>query len=68
MTHRIFLLEDRIPSLLEQMPKGKVVVGETDNTGMTTVDITIDDSFDLLRIFHAGIIAGEKPYLQKKVV
>lgn len=67
MTYRIFLLEERIPSLLDQMPKGKVIVGETDNTGMTTVDIIIDDSFDLLRVFHAGVMAGEKPFLQRKV-
>ena len=58
MTYRVFLLEDRIPFLLEQMPEGKVVVGEKDDTGMVPVDITIDDSFDLLRVFHAGIRAG----------
>ena len=68
MTHRVFLLEDRIPFLLEQMPEGKVVVGEKDDTGMTPVDITIDDSFDLLRVFHAGVRAGEKPYLKVHLV
>jgi hypothetical protein len=26
---------------------------------MTTVDVTIEDSFDLLKVFHAGIEAGE---------
>lgn len=67
MTYTIFLLEERIPSLLEEMPEGKVKVGEIDSNKMATVDITIDDSFDLLKVFHAGISAGEKPY-QKKVV
>jgi hypothetical protein len=68
MTYRIFLLEDRISFLLEEMPEGKVKVGETDNTGMTEVKITIDDSFDLLKVFHAGVRVGEKPYLNINLV
>lgn len=67
MTYRIFLLEERIPSLLEEMPEGKVKVIETDSNKMTTVDVVIEDSFDLLKVFHAGILAGEKPYTKKVV-
>jgi hypothetical protein len=68
MTYKIFLLEDRIPFLLDQMSKGKVVVGEKDDTGMIPVDITIDNSYDLLGVFHAGTRAGEKPYLKINLV
>ena len=60
MTHRIFLCEDRVPFLIDEMVAGKVKVIETDSNKMVTVEITIDDSFDLLTVFHAGIIAGEK--------
>ena len=60
MTYRIFLCEDRVPFLIDEMVAGKVKVIETDSNKMVTVEITIDDSFDLLTVFHAGIIAGEK--------
>jgi hypothetical protein len=64
MTHRIFLCEDRVPFLMDEMPYGKVKVVETDSNKMVTVDITIDDSFDLLKVFHAGIEAGEAARLK----
>jgi hypothetical protein len=60
MTQRIFLLEDRIPFLIDQIPAGKVKVIEADSYGMNTVDITIEDSYDLLKLFHAGMEAGRK--------
>jgi hypothetical protein len=59
MTHRIFLCEERVPFLVNEMLDSKVKVGETDDNGMTTVDVTIEDSFDLLKVFHAGIEAGD---------
>jgi hypothetical protein len=59
MTHRIFLCEDRVPFLINEMVAGKVKVVEVNDNGMTTVDVTIEDSFDLLKIFHAGIEAGD---------
>jgi hypothetical protein len=60
MTYRIFLCEDRVPFLMDEMPHGKVKVVETDSNKMVTVDVTIDDSFDLLKVFHAGVDCGEK--------
>jgi hypothetical protein len=60
MTHKIFLCEERVPFLLEEMIHGKVKVIETDDHGMSKVEIIIDDSFDLLKFFHAGMLAGEK--------
>jgi len=60
MTHKIFLFEERVAFLLEEMPHGRVKVIETDNSGISTVEITIEDGFDLLKVFHAGITAGEK--------
>jgi hypothetical protein len=59
MTHRIFLCEERVPFLVNEMVAGKVKVIETDDNGMTTLDVTIEDSFDLLKVFHAGIEAGD---------
>jgi hypothetical protein len=59
MTHRIFLVEDRVPFLVNEMLAGKVKVVETDDNKMTTLDVTIEDSFDLLKVFHAGIEAGD---------
>jgi len=58
MTHRIFLCEERVPFLVNEMVFGKVKVVETEDK-MTTVDITIEDAFDLLKVFHAGIKAGD---------
>ena len=60
MTYTIFLHANRVPFLQDEMPYGKVKVVETDPHGLTTVEITIEDSFDLLKAFHAGILAGEK--------
>jgi hypothetical protein len=60
MTHKIFLFEERVAFLLDEMPYGKVKVVETDSNKMVTVDVTIDDSFDLLKVFHAGVDCGEK--------
>ena len=45
---------------MDELPHGKVKVVETDSNKMVTVDITIDDSFDLLKVFHAGVDCGEK--------
>ena len=67
MKYKIFLFKDRVSFLQHEMPYGKVKVIETDDYGMTTVEITIDDSFDLLKVFHAGIAAGDQ-LPQPKVV
>ena len=67
MTYTIFLCEERIPFLMDEMSHGKIKVIETDGHGMTTVEITIDDSFDLLKVFHAGISVGEKTSQPKLV-
>ena len=60
MTHTIFLWKERVAFLQDEMPYGKIKVIETDPHGMTTVEITIEDSFDLLKVFHAGVSCGEK--------
>ena len=60
MTYKLFLCEDRVPFLLNEMLDDKVKVVETGRSGMTELDVTIEDSFDLLKVFHAGMAAGEK--------
>lgn len=62
MTYKLFLVEERASSLLEGMLSDKVKVITTDNSGMTELEVTIEDSFDLLKVFHAGIAAREKAY------
>jgi len=64
MTHRIFLCEDRIPHLLSEMQEDTVKVIETIN-GMTTVEVTINDNFDMLKFFHAGMKAGESIWFRQ---
>jgi len=66
MTFKIFLCENRVSFLVEQM-KEKIKVFETDNDGMTTVEITIDNDFDVLHIFHAGVEAGAESFKPKLV-
>ena len=61
MTYTIFLHEERIPFLLSEMPYGKVKVikSEDHKPGYTVkVEIIIDDSFDLVKVFHAGLETG----------
>ena len=65
MTYKIFLCEERVPFLVNEMAHGKVNVIETEDE-MTLVEITIDDAFDLLKIFHAGVEVGNST--RKKVV
>ena len=60
MTHTIFLWKERVAFLQDEMPHGKVKTIETDDHGMSTVEVIIEDSFDLLKFFHAGMAAGEK--------
>ena len=59
MTYKLFLSKDRVPFLLEEMLDDKVKVGKTDSGGITELDVTVDDSFDLLKVFHAGMAAQE---------
>jgi hypothetical protein len=61
MTYTIFLHEERIPFLLSEMPYGKVKVikSEDHKPGyIVEVEITIDDNFDLVKVFHAGLETG----------
>ena len=60
MNYRIFLVEDRVSFLVKALGD-KVGVGETDDSGMVTVDVVIESAFDLLQIFHAGVEVGMAP-------
>jgi len=60
MTYKLFLCKDRVPFLLNEMLDDKVKVVETSRAGMTELDVIIEDSFDLLKVFHAGMAVGEK--------
>jgi hypothetical protein len=47
--------------------KEKIKVFETDNDGMTEVEITIETDFDVLHLFHAGVEAGAESFKPKLV-
>ena len=66
MTFKLFLCEGRVPFLVNEM-KEKIKVFETDNDGMTEVEITIDNDFDVLHLFHAGVEAGAESFKPKLV-
>ena len=67
MTFKIFLCEGRIPFLVNEM-KEKIKVFETGNDRMTTVEITIDNDFDVLHLFHAGVEAGAESFKKSRLV
>ena len=55
MTVQIFVTNERLPFLLD-MPV-KVVVLKTERN-MTMVEVTITSQYDILEIFHAGVMCG----------
>jgi hypothetical protein len=68
MTHRLFLHEDRAIFLMNEMSADKAKVIETDNDGISTIDVIIDDSLDLLKVFHTGIELGSTRITTKSVL
>ena len=48
MTYKLFLCKDRVPFLLNEMLDDKVKVGETNRSGITELDVVIDDGSHLV--------------------
>lgn len=53
--------------ILRNTYKNFIVVGEPDNSGWCEVRIRVDDSSDLLSLFHAGCNVGVDVISQSEV-
>lgn len=58
MTYKIFISDDRIKFLVNELGESKVKVLDKKDTSTTPVEVTIEDGMDVLNVFHAGIYAG----------
>ena len=67
MKYTLFVYTDRVKFLLETLrDKAKVVREDIDNgVSWTKLEITIDDSIDLMNVFHAGCKIGMSNTLNK---
>jgi len=67
MKYTLFVHTDRVKFLLETLrDKAKVVREDIDNgVSWTKLEITIDDSIDLMNVFHAGCKTGMSNALNK---
>lgn len=65
MTYTIFLYEDRFNVLMNQMPDNVKELSreknDSNNEYLIKTEIKIQDSFDLLQVFHAGMHYGLSP-------
>jgi hypothetical protein len=64
MTYKIFISDDRIKFLVNELGESKVKVLDKKDTSTTPVEVTIESASDLLNVFHAGIMAGIKVHHQ----
>ena len=60
MTYQIPIVNDRINYLIDELGDKVKIVRQSDSGTTTWVDVTINDSTDLLQLFHAGVHAGLK--------
>jgi len=60
MTYKVFVINDRVKYLSQQLGDRVIVINEEDN--MTVVEVTINDSMDIISLFHAGVMAGLNEY------
>ena len=58
MTYTIFVTDDRVDILINELGDNAKVLDKKEGMSTTPVEITIDGSSDLLRVFHAGIRVG----------
>jgi len=61
MKYQVLILTERLKYLQEQLDK-RITTLEVTEDNFTRVEITIDDSSDILSIFHAGIMCGVNSY------
>jgi hypothetical protein len=60
----IAFLEKRLPFLLREINEDRItVVDEPNDMGMVDVELIIENAHDVLKIFHAGMEAGEADFV-----
>ena len=67
MKYAIFVHTDRTKFILEMLgDKIKIIKQEVENgIGWTKLEVTIEDSIDLMHVFHAGCQTGMSNTLNK---
>jgi hypothetical protein len=60
MTYEIPVVNDRINYLVAELGDRVKIVRQSNSGDTTWVEITINDSTDVLQLFHAGVHAGAK--------
>ena len=58
MKHKFFVGDEKAKYLVMELGDDKVKVLEQDQFNNVTVEVTIEDTVDVLKIFHAGIKYG----------
>lgn len=59
MTYKIFISDDRVHYLINELGEKQIkVLDKPEGFTTTPVEVTIDSSVDLLSVFHAGVKAG----------
>ena len=57
MTYKISLKEQRAQVVVNTMNNGTKIVGEPDQEGWVTIVIEINNDYDALSLYHAGMEA-----------
>jgi hypothetical protein len=59
MTYKIFITDDRIRHLINELgDRVKILDKKEKDMTTTPVEITINEGIDLLNVFHAGVRVG----------
>ena len=56
----IIVLKERIDFFKQQIPKDKFTVVEHEDKGFLKIVFNEIDNFNLLNLFHAGVVCGQK--------
>lgn len=60
MTHTIILKERRAQLLVKEMNNGTAIVTEPDESGWVRVSVRLEEDWDVLSLFHAGMSAQKQ--------
>lgn len=57
MTYKIVLREQRAQLVVKEMNNGTRITSEPDNEGWVGLEVVIDNGYDILSLYHAGMSA-----------
>ena len=58
MKYKIYISENRVPYLQKQLGEDKVNILKKEGENLFYIELTINNSVDLLSVFHAGVSFG----------